>query len=222
MSPDWSASNPANRWMLVLSRQFTQSFSPQLLVFGADQHSPQVGINLTHLLNDATVIYLEWSGGRGRTLESQVAGEAGQSAFRSQLATGLTYTAPFRLSVTLEYEQNDAAPDGSQWNELRNGAVTEFARYLSYSGRQQELATRHALFTYVSWKDLFVHNLDVAAFSRTALEDHSRVSWLEARYHWQQLDVAIQWQASSGASRTVFGASAESRRWQVLFACYFP
>ena len=50
--------------------------------------------------------------------------------------------------------------------------------------------------------------------------DHSRLQWLEARYHWTRVDVALQTQLNTGQPGSNCGALPERRIWQ-LSARYF-
>ena len=50
--------------------------------------------------------------------------------------------------------------------------------------------------------------------------DHSRLQWLEARYHWNRVDVALQTQLNTGQPGSNYGALPERRIWQ-LSARYF-
>jgi len=73
--------------------------------------SPQPGLNLTALPNDATVVYFEWSGGRAPSLAAQALMRPDDTAFRSRLSSGLTYTTANNISLTAEYQYNGAALD---------------------------------------------------------------------------------------------------------------
>jgi hypothetical protein len=63
-SPDFGATNNRNRWLLTISQQLSDRINPQWLIYGQDHMPPQLGFNLTTLVSDATVTYVEWSGGR--------------------------------------------------------------------------------------------------------------------------------------------------------------
>ena len=221
-SLDIGATNRRNRWSLAVSQRLASNLTPQVLLYSDGQGAVQAGLNVTFLVNAATIAYVEWSGGRSASLLSQALGIAAPQVFASRLASGFTYTTPFRMSVTIEYEANTAALDGSQWNSLRYGAAPDFYRYLEFSADQQALPTRHAVFTYAQVADLGWRHFDAAAFSRLDLEDHSRLDWLEARYHWPTLDLALQVQRESGSTQTAFGASPQRRVLQLLLAYYFP
>ena len=99
-----------------------------------------MGLNLTMLVNDATVAQFEWAGGRQKSLLAQALpgspSVAQDETFRNRLATGLTYTNASKLSITAEYHYNGAAVDEAVWNALRTSSVClpgATARWLAQS-----------------------------------------------------------------------------------------
>src|SRR4029077_1261779 len=132
LSPDLGATNRRSRWLLVFSQRLGADFQPQLSLTGAEHGSPQMGLDLTYLLNSATVAFLEWSGGRSAdnlALSGYGASVSGAPAFRSRLSSGFTYTTPYKLSVTLEYDYDGAAPGNDEWATLRTGPLTPYVQY---------------------------------------------------------------------------------------------
>lgn len=220
-SPDFGATNNQDRWLLALSQKLAPDFDPQWLVFGASHESPQLGLNLTTLVNDATVAFLEWSSGRSRSLAAQALALSDDATFRVRAAGGATYTAPAKLSVTLEYDYNGAGLDEDAWNALRNGPASDYARYRTFVATRQEPPTKQNAFVFARWQDALVVHLDVSAMQRVTLVDRSRLSWLEARYHWDQADVALQWQRHHGDAGSEFGALVQSQIWQLVLTYFF-
>ncbi|HEV2700705.1 MAG TPA: hypothetical protein VGV09_03680, partial [Steroidobacteraceae bacterium] len=94
LNPDLGATNDRTRWLLVASQRLSTDLQPQFSLTGAEHESPQAGLDLTHLLNRATVAYVEWSGGRSDSNlhASGYPALPADTAFRSRLSTGLTYT----------------------------------------------------------------------------------------------------------------------------------
>jgi hypothetical protein len=76
-NPDFGATNFRDRWLLAASYALSKQLNPQFLIYGEAGQSPQIGLNLTTLLNDATVAYVEYSGGRSSGLLAQVPIAAG-------------------------------------------------------------------------------------------------------------------------------------------------
>lgn len=219
-SPDFGATNQRARWQLALSQKLSAALNPQWLLSGGAGQSPQLGLNLTALPNDATVVYFEWSGGRSASLAARSRMSDADTAFRSRLATGLTYTTANNISLTAEYQYNGAALDQGGWNALRRGAPAAYGLYRGYVANLQDPATREQLFLYALWQDALVKHLDVSAMVRYDAADHSRLQWLEARYHWSRVDVALQAQLNNGSPGSNYGALPQRRVLQ-LSARYF-
>jgi hypothetical protein len=215
-SPDIGATNLRDRWLLALSQKVSPAITPQFLLFGAAGQPPQLGLNLTTLFGDATVAYAEWSGGRSRSLAAQAGVAPDDEAFRSRLATGATYTTAANLSLTLEYQYNGAGLDEAGWNALRDGSPALYRQYRLFTVTVQDPPTRQLGFAYALWQDALVKHLDLAAMLRYDVTDHSRLQWLEARYHFTRADLAVQAQYNSGDATTNFGALYERRSWQLL------
>ncbi len=220
-NPDWGATNGQNRWLVSASRQFTENLNPQGLLFGAQGQSPQLGLNLTTLIGDATVVFLEWSGGRSRTQLSQALNAVDDTAFRHRLATGATYTSEDKFSLTLEYDYNGAALDDATWSALMRGSPLVYGQYRIWVQNAQELPSQQAAFLYATWQDAVVKHLDLNAMLRFNVADHSHLSWLEARYHWDRADLALQWQFNNGSVGSEFGATTQQKAWQALVRYYF-
>lgn len=215
-SPDFGATNQHDRWLFALSQKISETLAPQWLLSGAAGQAPQLGLNVTRLFGNATVAYVEWSGGRSSSLAAQAGIAPDDEAFRSRLATGATYTTAANLSLTLEYQYNGAGLDETQWNALRRGSPAAYRQYRLFTTAVQDPPTRQVGFAYALWQDAFVKHFDLAAFLRYDAADHSRLQWLEARYHFTRADLALQAQYGSGDATSDFGALLERRAWQLL------
>lgn len=221
-SADLGATNASNRWLVALSQRLAKDFDPQILLLGSEHQPVQVGVNLTHLIGLSTVAFLEGSGGRSATLAQQASGASGPTSFLTRLSTGFTYTAPINLSVTVEYERNDAAPDQAEWAALQRSGAAVFERTVAFVGESQDLPDRQALFVLALWTDSLVKHLDLSAFTRLDLKDDSHLSWAEARYHCSHVDLALQWQLASGSRETIYGQYAPRQLGQLLVDWYLP
>lgn len=219
-SPDLGATNASNRWLLAAS-QALGGAHPQWLLSGEEGASPQLGLNATSLLGEASVTYLEWSGGRRPSLRSRALGLAEDSVFRNRTAAGFTYTTAFKLSLTAEYHYNGTGFDRPGWDDFARGSPAAYSRYRAFASTVQEPPTRANLFFYATWQDALLIHLDLSALQRRDLVDNSRLSWLEARYRWPHTDLALQWQVNSGSPLSDFGALQERRIVQVLLRVYF-
>jgi hypothetical protein len=219
-SADLGATNNQNRWLLALSQRMNSMFTPQWLLFGDQGSSPQAGVNLTSVLGQATVAFVEASGGRMPSSWAESLNLPGSDSLRARVAAGLTYSTSNKLSLSLEYEYDGAALSRAGWNAARVGEPQNYGRYRNFVAAQQELPTQHSVFAYASWQDSFTKHLDLSAFMRVDMVDHSRLPWAELRYHWSHIDAAMRWQDYVGGSTSDFGASPSRQTWQVLLDYY--
>jgi hypothetical protein len=94
-------------------------------------------------------------------------------------------------------------------------------QYREFVQTLQDPPTRQNVFAYAVWKDAIIVHLDLSAMQRFDAVDHSRLSWLEARYHWSRIDLALQWQLNGGADGTVYYALPQWEIWQTLMTYCF-
>ncbi|MDP2367020.1 hypothetical protein [Rhodoferax sp.] len=220
-SPDFGATNAQHRWLLAASQQVTENLNPQWLAYGGQGQATQLGFNLTTLMGDASVAFVEWSGGRSRSQYAQALATPDDTAWRNRLATGLSYTTASKLSLTLEYHHNSAALSKANWSALMRGPPAAYLRYRQWTQRAQELPTQQGLGMYALWQDALLQRLDLNAMLRHNLADRSRLAWLEARYHLDHADLALQWQVQSGKAGSEYGAPAQRRAWRGVVRYYF-
>jgi len=215
------ATNPRDRMLFIFSKRLPYDLSPQWLLYKEQGASPQFGMNLTRLVNDSTVAYLEWSGGRGRSPLSQATGSPAEKAFRNRVSTGLTYTTSNKLSLTLEYEYNGAGLDEGAWNALPQKNLPAYIGYREFAQSAQEMPTRREVLLYATWQDMLIRRLDMTAMVRRNSEDLSRLGFAEMRYRWTRDEMALQWQGGSGGLFSEYGASPLRKKWQVLYMHFF-
>jgi hypothetical protein len=86
---------------------------------------------------------------------------------------------------------------------------------------QQDPPTKDQVFLYAVWQDAVVKHLDLTSMVRHDLADHSRLQWLEARYHWTRVDIALQTQLNTGKPGSNYGALPDRRMWQALLRYFF-
>ena len=220
-SADFGATNNRDRWMISGSKQFTENFNPQFLLFGGSGQSVQAGANVSALLDQSTVGYVEWSGGSSRSLYAQATGRNGESTFRQRVASGLTYTNSRKMSLTAEFEYNGAGLGKDQWLALAPSAAANYLRYRNQVQDLLELPTRTALFFYGTWQDALINHLDVKAMIRLNLADRSRLNWIEARYHFTKLDLSLRLQHNGGNAFSEFGALPQRQMVQTTVTYYF-
>jgi hypothetical protein len=222
--PNVGATNHRDRWLVSVSQKIGAIVTPQFLLYREATLPTQFGLNLTGLINDATVAHVEWSGGRGpsqlaRALEPLA--PCSCDAWRNHLATGLTYTTADKMSLTGEYHYNGAGLDKKEWQALGQGAPLIYGQYRRWAQGAQELPTRQMLFFYGTWQDALINHLDLSLMHNFDLVDSSRRTWLEARYHVGNVEYALQGQRNGGRQTSDFGAIPESRSWQAVMRYYF-
>lgn len=223
LNPDLGATNRQHRGLLVLSQR-VGNLTPQLLAYQQEGQPTQLGLNLTSLVGAATVLHLESSSGRSPDQLAQALpalAPCSCNGWHNRLSAGLTHTTASKLTLTAEYHHNSAGLDGDDWRRLRQGPTPVYALYRQWAASAQEMPTRRALFVHGTWQDALLPRLDLSAMHTLDLTDRSRRSWLEARYHQERLDYALQWQAHSGGATSVFGALPERRGWQLSLRYYF-
>ncbi len=221
-STDLGATNHADRVLLALGAQPSERTSVQAFAFHERGVGAQIGASGTALLGDATVAFIEWSGGRGADLLAASLGPTAVVRTRQQAVLGLTYTIASRLSVTAELEYNGFALDKAGWRSaLATHGLEAMGAYLYEVQRRQDVASRRAAMLYITQKDAGIKNLDLTGLVRYNALDHSRFLWAEARYHFNRVDLALQWQANQGGALSEYGAQPGRSLVQLLAAFYF-
>jgi hypothetical protein len=220
-SPDFGASNAHQRWLVAVSHAWSENFNPQFIVTGSEGRT-HLGLNFSTLINNATVAYMEWAGGREPSLLDQAAKFTRNNQFRSRLAAGVTHTLANKLTISAEIEYNGAAADRATWNVLRNGTLqSRYGAYRNHAGTAQEPLTRRAMMLYLTWPDITHRRLDLTTLMRHDLVDHSRMMWAELRYHWQSADLSLQLQLNSGGANTSLGSATTNKTLQLMLTHYF-
>ncbi|MDB5936593.1 MAG: hypothetical protein JWQ01_3937 [Massilia sp.] len=217
---DFNATNSENRWLVAFSQK-AGNFNPQVLLSKTGAESPQVGLNLTTVVGQGGVAYFEWSGGRSRSQLAQALSLPQDETFHSRVASGFTYTALNKLSLTLEYQYNGAALEKGASDMLVQRNPLQLFAYRQWVQNRLELVNKQSWFAYASWQDALMNQLDLNAMMRQNTDDNSRLAWVEARYHWKRTDLAVQWQQHQGAQRSEFGALPQKDALQVLVRYFF-
>lgn len=151
--------------------------------------SPQVAANLSFVAADSLLLHAEWAGGKqvGLTAPDEAAAAARWS---NRLATGFSWTTPWRMTVTIERLHNSQGLTRGDWKTWRAAAEADPATRgrLGLLRREvqerQELLVRDAWFARLAWDQAFeVRNLDIAAIARINAYDRSRTVQLDAAWH---------------------------------------
>jgi hypothetical protein len=224
--PGWNATNDQNRLLIAVSQKISANINPQFLLYKESGQSAQFGLNLTHVIGDSIVAYVEWSGGDSASLLSQALNQqgiapTGNTPFRNHLSTGLTYTTSNKISVTGEFEYNGGGLDQSDWDAVQHSSPLVYGVYRNWVQFMQEAPTKQAGMLYFNWQDAMLNHLDFSAMERYDAADYSRLSWFEARYHFSHSEFALQWQRYSGSPSSDFGAAPQEQSWLALARYYF-
>lgn len=225
-NPGWGTTNDGDRWLITASEKLTDRFNAQLLVYKAGGVPLQVGVDATGLIGRSTVVYVECSVGRSSSLLEQTLAQRGlipgvDDSFRDRTSAGFTYSTAAKINITAELEYNGAGLQTSRWEALWAGPAAIYALYRNQLLIDEEPPTRRAAFLYAVWQDALVNHLQFSAMERLDLDDHSHLSWLEARYHWPHIELALQWQQNSGQPDSDYGALTRIQSLQALLRYYF-
>jgi hypothetical protein len=220
-SADLGATNNSNRALATWSQKVSDKVSGQALVLLERDLGAQLGASATALLSDAAVGYLGFSRGRQPDLLAQAAGAARPASARNQLSTGLTYATATRLSLTLEYQYNGAAPGQAALDAAVATSPILLERYLRAASDAQNPASRHAWLLYAMQKGLIWKSLDLTGLIRHNADDRSNFAWVELRHHWAKADLALQWQMTQGTAASEYGSQPVRQAVQVLGTWYF-
>lgn len=212
-SLDVGATNPRRRMLASYSPALSERASAQLLAAWQAGRAPRWGLDATWLAGSATVAYLEWSGGRMPAQLDLALQRNAPTRWRHQLALGATTTTAGRLSLSAELQADGAALDAAGWRALRDGAPADWLRYMALVQRLQELPTRRAALLHASWADAFIPRLQLGALVAADTAGATRRGWLEARYHADGADLALQWQREQVAAPPATGLPTARTRW---------
>lgn len=213
---DPGATNNRNRTLLSLSSRASERWSGEILALHDGDQGTQFGVNATGLISDAAVLHMEWATLRHVDLLDQVLAPGKGRQRQQQAALGLSYAFTGGLSITVEAEYNSAGLDRADWQTLFARGPVAGASLFSLSQASQELASRRAWLVYATQKNAMLKSLDLTAFLRQSAVDRSLLAWTELRYHWRQLDLALQWQQTKGGPDTEYGSHPYRRVVQLL------
>ena len=220
-SADFGATNSEDRWLLMGNERLWGSFSPQWLLFGTGRGEPHAGVNLNAGVGAATILYLEWSGGRERPQYALATGAPGRASFQNKASLGMTFTTSANISLTLEYEFDQAALDGPQARQAVATDPQGHGDYLANSAAQQENPARQTWFGYMSWDRFLSPHADLRLFVKAAPADRSRMVWMQYLYKFGNLDVGLERTLNHGPPSSAYGPSTGLPRWQASCAYYF-
>jgi hypothetical protein len=236
--------NATGRFLLQGNYDLAPDFSPQLLLYH-EGNTWQYGANITHGLGTQTTLYLEYAGGRRNSLIDQgisygvatgtlpavvqdLFPDDRHKSFESDLATGLTYTTPSKLTFTLEYEYHQTGLSGPDLLQAFGGpgAVPFRTDSLSfvrlYALDQQQPLGQQTAFLRMEWDDAFVRDLTVAGLSTVNLYDGSLLGQATIDYRvTERLGAELLAEAAPGRSRSEFGTDPQAALLQLSISYRF-
>jgi hypothetical protein len=201
--PMLDRTNANTRALVKASFQLFSDVSPELLAYYEAGHA-RLGLNVTKGLGQATILYLEWSGGRRASLADDAYQDGianhvlpmppaipvtGAQSFANDVALGGGYTTKIGIHIDLEYDYHQAGFSSADWRhffDAGKGADVATLNALwftrSYANDQQEPIARNSIFLSADWSHAFVRDLNLAAFADTDLRDGSSAGQFSADY----------------------------------------
>ncbi|WP_133679172.1 hypothetical protein [Paludibacterium purpuratum] len=219
-SPDWGASNPRDRLLLVLSQHLTPTLYPQWMLLNEQDGSPQLGFNLSWGFDNATVLYLEWAGGRQQRMVDRALAADTPSVWHNRSTVGINWSSAGKLNWIVEWQFDGAAPDRQDWQAVQANPA-QYGAYRAAMANSSDLLTRRSAMVRAAWQDAMIDKLDLVAIYNLDLIDHSASHWLEARYHLGACDLALQWQQNRGGALSHYGAGNTAAIWQLVFDYFY-
>jgi hypothetical protein len=203
--------------------------NPQALVF-LDDVGTHGGLNVSRVVTSSVVVFAEWSGVREAPLIERAErfgvttgvfpaglpvlfGAPGAKAFRSDAASGASWTSSNNLTLTAEYDYHGSGlgnQDFSQWLSKGRANPPQAARVWfvrAYASDQIEPLMQHEVFLRADWQDVLPSKLNLGAVAFVATRDRSSLMQLSAQYFVSRL-----WTISGflgvtvGSERSVFGS----------------
>jgi hypothetical protein len=235
VDPRLGATNGMNRALATLSLPLLD-LSPTLIGY-LEPHRQKLGLDVSHPVGSATVVYGEWAGGREPNLASRahdfgVATGALPSstpvlpptnttaALRNDVATGFSLTIATAATLNLEYHFHEGGlgrSDFRRWVSIGSapgtpGAVPDELWFLrGYASDQEEPLARHQLFARVDFPKTLRHDLDLSAFAFVNLQDGSSLSQLSLSYYASDsFTLSGFLSANLGSRRSEHGSHPES------------
>lgn len=229
-----SATNAAPRVLATLNLDLLD-LGPQVLGYYEPGRS-KLGLNLSRPIGKAVVVYAEWAGGAEQNLIARaiafgkltgalpsdaplVPPTQTATAFRNDVAAGLSWAIATKVTLNVEYQFHQAGLDREDWRNWYDlggaagapAALTSELWYLrAYANDQQEALTRHQAFVRAAWPRAWVSELELSAFAFVDLLDGSVLCQVAASY-----DLSSRWTASAylsgnlGAARSEHGSFPE-------------
>jgi hypothetical protein len=235
IDPRLGATNGMNRALATLSLHVLD-LGPALVGY-LEPHRQKVGLDLSHPVGSAIVAYGEWAGGTEANLATRARDlavatgtfpsgtpvlppTATTTAFRNDVATGLSLTVATAATLNLEYHFHEGGlgrSDFRRWSSIGSAPGTPSfipAQLWAIRGSasdQGEPLPRHQLFVRAEFPRTLRHDLDLSAFAFVNLEDASSLSQVSLScYLSDSLTLSGFVSASLGSRASERGSSPET------------
>jgi hypothetical protein len=245
--PDFDRTNGEDRVLVKASVDLANDVSPEFLVLHQDGRWT-AGANITRGLSDSTTAYLEWAGEKRAGLIEDALSYGVRTGslpanvpnlfpgslsthFQNDLVAGLSYTTPFKLTLTGEYEYHQAGFSASDWrNWFRIGTARpgslladgELWYIRLYAEAQQEPLAQQSLFLRGTWDDALVPDLSLGALTNINLYDGSLLAQLTVNYKFSDLwSVGLLAGAYLGSPRSQYGSNPQAASLVLSLRRYF-
>lgn len=218
-SLDLGSTNQSNRFLLSTANKWTDRLNTQLHLFKREGESAKIGASASALASDSVVLFGEWVGSKEKSALGRLTG-GNDLVSGHRAAVGLTYTTGSNLSLTVEGQLNTHAVSKNEWDQLALAGLPLRLAYVADAVRRQDLVPRRAILVYGSQRDLAgIKKLNLTGFVQTNLQDRSRLYWIELRQQWQTVELAAQYQRTSGKEGSEF-TFAERHKWAQVLVTY--
>lgn len=221
LAPDWAATNDRQRLLASVARRWSPVWDSDVLLYWQEDERVQLASNHSVLASHASVLRFEWSGGGRRETLAEAAGQSAPWHWHNRLALGLDYTFAHGGTLSLEWQRDSAAPDATQWQQLRQWAPAQADALRLWALAAQELPTRQSAFVHYRCADAGWPGLEVQAMLRRDLADDSDLLWSELNYNRQRWQWAVQARVLRGEAGSVYGAAAQRRELEISVRYYF-
>jgi hypothetical protein len=240
IDPNIDQTNTADRFLASISFEI-EDFSPQVLVYHESGRT-KFGLNISHPVGDSIIAYASWAGGVAPNLVTDVfrfgertgtfpaVATAGfpadtSRAFRNQLSLGAAWTSVEKISVTVEYEYNEAGFSKQDWRDWfttgADPAYSQLAWYVrGYAGDQQQPMSQHQMAVWSSWfEPLGIDQFSLGGFALISPLDGSALGQISGSYNLSdRWSVGLFLSGSTGGRRSEWGSlqSAGSAIFQLV------
>jgi hypothetical protein len=208
--------NGLSAGLIKISPQINERLSADAILFQREDEDLQTGLNLSLLLNDATVLNLEYAGGRLLSLPAPNMAAPNMAepprSWANRLAANVVWTSPFGPEFTLEAEYASNALSAKEWNDWRHVNSLALATRLNGIITQQNLLQEPLVqlngFGRVSWTNAFGRTgLNLAGFALVNAYDGSVLWQIEVSQSLNStLSLNAQFNGFEGRTGTEFGS----------------